>query len=124
MSMYDDLRQIAEAATSGPWRVRFFEDDHEGEIARFAEALRLSAEHNPGTGRMCYRLIAGDDEACTEGGHGDWLNLAFYGNGPCSEANARFAAVFSPDVVLELLADLEHYERRDRAKSIQAKATK
>lgn len=111
MSQYDELRKIAQAATSGPWRVRHFDAD-EAETRRFAEAVRLSAEHNPDTGARCYRLIAGDDACLDEGGSGDWLNLAFYGNGPCSQANAVFAAVFSPDVVLELLDELDHYERR------------
>lgn len=100
------LRQLAEQASSGPWGVRYFEDDNAGEARRFARALELSEEHHPATGKVSWRLIQGGPEACTadpEQNDGDWLNLAFFGNGPCSEVNAIYVANLHPGVVLELL---------------------
>lgn len=116
MSAEDDrLRELAQAATPGPWSAH--EGDLEGKPAsEYVRTLLANREADgTSTGRLFLTLAPNpiDPERGAE------VVPALTGDGPRAEANAAYIAAASPDVVLGLLdrlaaVEAEHERRYER----------
>lgn len=111
----DRLRELAQAATPGPWSAR--EGDLEGKPAsEYVRTLLANREADgTSTGRLFLTLAPNpiDPERGAE------VVPALTGDGPSAEANAAYIAAASPDVVLGLLDRLAAVEaERDRLAAV------
>ncbi len=113
-----DLHDLAARATEalkeaskGSWDVRYYDGDLDDEKDHFAKSIELSAAHNPETGTVAWRLQLDADDTDR------WLNIAYFGNGPRSRANALLSAL-APDLAAALP---EALRRADEHKAEAAK---
>ena len=93
----DELREIAGAATQDGWRLVYFIDSNTGEPYADHEAIVDDFRRTVGQSDALIMHGVAVDEADPS------RVIAHVGNGPTSEANARFIATFSPTAILALL---------------------
>jgi len=92
-----ELRRVAEAATPGPWRAGGRKFKTVAEIVAVLEDMVRSG------GLELYFVVLEEDRSTA---------VAVTGNGPTSDANARYIAAFDPPTVLAMLDALDEQERR------------
>lgn len=88
MNRLDEIRARLAAATPGPWGVCF--DDTQPTVEALAAELGKSLAHG---GLKLWGVVVPSPGEATE-----WKYPAITGNGPTSEANARFIAAAPGDV--------------------------
>lgn len=97
MTNHEELRRLATEATPGPWTI------HTEEVCSpIVAAMELSKLVHGSVFVPVLPMVVGSNGLAT----------AVTGCGPTSVANAAYIAATSPDVVLELLADLDALRTR------------
>lgn len=100
----DDLQglyDLANAATQEPWALGHSgTDTHEAAIAYVTDVLTKSDQAD------LWMVFIGNP-----GIEGDTRVVAYTGNGPTSEANARYLANLSPENLRTLVVQIWQYER-------------
>jgi hypothetical protein len=97
--LLDELRRITLAASMYDWQwTHSGTETHEAAVEYFAQSVRHS-------GVTDLELVVFEDDG------GDVLTVAYTGNGPTSEENARFICAAQPVNVIRLLDEIARLKR-------------
>ncbi len=95
----EKLRQLAQAATKGPWRWTLTKQSVRDEVLEYFAAHYDKCQEGPLHGVGIPAPGRAIEEEC--------LAVSITGNGPTSEANAQYIAALDPQIVLGLIDEIE-----------------